>query len=80
VNIKIIELYNNIVKYLCRSLIKSIKTDNNLTDEKIDKIISSISYYHKHKIDKLISLSKSEFKYVLSNDDLLYVNTITKIT
>jgi len=80
VNIKIVELYNNIVKYLCRSLIKSIKTDNNLTDEKIDKIISSISYYHKHKIDKLISLSKSEFKYVLSNDDLSYVNTITKIT
>jgi hypothetical protein len=79
-NIKIVELYNNIVKYLCRSLIKSIKTDNNLTDEKIDKIISSISYYHKHKIDKLISLSKSEFKYVLSNDDLSYVNTITKIT
>lgn len=80
-NIKIIELYNNIVKYLCRSLIKSIKTDNNnLTDEKIDKIISSISYYHKHKIDKLISLSKSEFKYVLSNDDLSFVNTIIKIT
>ena len=79
-NIKIVELYNNIVRYLCRSLIKSIKTDNNLTDEKIDKIISSISYYHKHKINKLISLSKSEFKYVLSNDDLSYVNTITKIT
>lgn len=80
-NIKIIELYNNIVKYLCRSLIKSIKTDNNnLTDEKIDKIISSISYYHKHKIDKLISLSKSEFKYVLSNDNLSFVNTIIKIT
>jgi len=79
-NIKIVELYNNIVKYLCRSLIKSIKTHNNLTDEKIDKIISSISYYHKHKIDKLISLSKSEFKYILSDDDLSYVNTITKIT
>jgi len=74
----IINLYNNIVKYLCRSLIKSIKTDNNLSDEKVDKIISSISYYHKHKINKLISLTKSEFKYILSNEDLLYINDIVK--
>lgn len=79
-SIKIVELYNNIIKYLCRCLIKSIKTDNNLTDEKIDKIISSISYYRKHKIEKFISLSKSGFTYVLSKEDLSYINMITKIT
>lgn len=75
-----INLYNNNLKYLCRSLIKSIKTYSNTTDEKIDKIISSISYYHKHKINKLITLSKSEFRYVLSDEDLSYVNNIVKTT
>jgi hypothetical protein len=79
-NKEIIQLYNTTIKYLCRSLIKNIKTDSNTTDEKIDKIISSISYYHKHNINKLISLSKSEFRYVLSNDDLSYINNIINTT
>jgi hypothetical protein len=79
-NKEIIQLYNTTIKYLCRSLIKNIKTDSNTTDEKIDKIISSISYYHKHNINKLISLSKSEFRYVLSNEDLSYINNIINTT
>lgn len=76
---EITKLYNIIIKYLCRSLIKSVKTIDSLTDIQIDHIISSVSYYNKHKITKLISISKSRLSFLLSTNDKLFIDNTVKL-
>jgi len=75
----ITELYDIIIKKLCRALIKIVKTENELTDEKIDNIISSLSYYRKHKINKSICLNKSKLNNILPENDKKYINQMSII-
>lgn len=69
------ELYEITNKYLCILLINMIKTTDKLTllDEKFDNFICSIIYYHKHDINKLIDLSKSKLKNILTTDDKSFI-------
>lgn len=74
-NSEINELYEITNKYLCIILINMIKTTDKLTllDEKFDNFICSIIYYHKHDINKLIDLSKSKLKNILTTDDKSFI-------
>ena len=74
-NTEINELYEITNKHLCIILINMIKTTDKLTllDEKFDNFICSIIYYHKHDINKLINLSKSKLKNILTPSDKLFI-------
>ena len=74
-NTEINELYEITNKHLCILLINMIKTTDKLTllDEKFDNFICSIIYYHNHDINKLIDLSKSKLKNILTTDDKLFI-------
>jgi hypothetical protein len=74
-NTEINELYKITNKYLCILLINMIKTTDKLTllDEKFDNFICSIIYYHNHDINKLIDLSKSKLKNILTTDDKSFI-------
>lgn len=65
-------IYKQTKKLLCRNLIKNVnKTDN---DNKINKTISSISYYYNHNINKQININKSSFKDLFDENDIKYIN------
>ena len=80
-NVCIIKLYDKIIKYLSRVLIKCINTIDTfkITDEKLEKIIHSLYYYCNHDINKSIKLKNSIFKlYFLNDEELLYIHNNIK--
>ena len=68
-NNKINNIYNQTKKLLCRNLIKNV--NNTDDDNKINKTISSISYYYNHNIDI------SSFKDLFDVNDIKYIKNYT---
>ena len=74
-NNKIKNIYKKLLKVLRRNLLKYVHNNNiDLSDDQLDKIGSSISYYSDHNINNKINLNKSAFSLVLNEDDIRYIN------
>ena len=77
INNEINNIYNQIKKILCRNLIKNLnKTDDN---NKINRTISSITYYNKHNIKYKINIDKSSFKDLFNENDIKYIKNYFKL-
>ena len=68
------DVYKEITDIMCRLILRCI--DNNKADDQIDSIGSSYSYYKNHKIENYIDLPRSGIYFVLSEDDITYLDNI----